>query len=67
MRLRSIHLDEDILNFSRKVEDILIEVDAPETHNSEGGLFGRWGQKIITTFASKFLKDDEIDNEKLDN
>ena len=54
-------------NDSRKVEDILIEVDAPTEQNKEGGLFGRWGQKIITTFASKFLKDDEIDNEKLDN
>lgn len=35
--------------------------------NKGGSLFGRWGQRIITTFAGKFLKDDEIDNENLDN
>ena len=34
--------------------------------NKGGSLFGRWGQRIITTFAGKFLKDDEIDNEKID-
>lgn len=35
--------------------------------NKGGGLFGRWGQRIITTFAGKFLRDDEIENENLDN
>ena len=34
--------------------------DAPS-----GGIFGRWGQRIITQFADKFLKDDDIDKENL--
>ena len=58
-------------NDARRVE--VIDVDEPssevirEPKESNGGLFRRWGQSIITTFAGKFLKDDEIDNEKLDN
>jgi len=40
---------------------------AKEKSGKEGSLFGRWGQRIVTSFASKFLKDDEIDNEKLGN
>ena len=42
------------------------EVGTDDT-NKGGSLFGRWGQRIITTFAGKFLKDDEIENENLDN
>ena len=43
-----------------------VEVGTDEG-NKGGSLFGRWGQRIITTFAGKFLKDDEIENENLDN
>lgn len=43
------------------------EVVTASSSSKEGGLFRRWGQSIITTFAGKFLKDDEIDNENLDN
>ena len=45
-------------------EEIEPNVDDVKT-NKEGGLFRRWGQSIITTFAGKFLKEDDIDNEKL--
>ena len=37
-----------------------------ETESNGGGLFRRWGQSIITSFAGKFLKDDEFENEKID-
>ena len=60
-------------NDARKID--IIDIEEPsspseatrEPKESNGGLFRRWGQSIITTFAGKFLKDDEIDNEKLDN
>ena len=41
--------------------------DGNDGNDGGGGLFGRWGQKIITTFADKFLKEDDIDKERLDN
>ena len=55
-------------NDAKKVEYIdepVVEPEHEKTANG-GSLFGRWGQKIITTFAGKFLKEDEIDNEKID-
>ena len=33
---------------------------------NDGSLFSRWGQKIITSFAGKFFKDDEIDKENIE-
>ncbi len=49
------------------IEETSSSEEPREPKESNGGLFRRWGQSIITTFAGKFLKDDEIDNEKLDN
>ena len=46
-------------------EPMIIEPEQEKT-TSNGGLFRRWGQSIITTFAGKFLKEDEIDNETID-
>ena len=37
-----------------------------DSESNGGGLFRRWGQSIITSFAGKFLKDDEFENEKID-
>lgn len=51
-------------------EPVKTDKTADKNDNDEpgdGGMFGRWGKKIITTFATKFLKEDEIDNETLDN
>lgn len=47
------------------IDEPVIEAE-PEKTASNGGLFRRWGQSIITTFAGKFLKEDEIDNETID-
>lgn len=39
----------------------------PDDNDKDGGLFGRFGKRIITKFAEKFFKDDKIENENLDN
>ncbi|MBR6439607.1 MAG: cell division protein FtsA [Bacteroidales bacterium] len=56
----SYEVEEDNDNEEIDIEQEIIK------DNKEGGLFRRWGQSIITTFAGKFLKEDDIDNEKLD-
>ena len=47
------------------IDEPVVETEHEKTA-SNGGLFRRWGQSIITTFAGKFLKEDEIDNETID-
>lgn len=54
--------------FVMEHEEPKVSAEVSNGEGSKGGsLFGRWGQRIITTFAGKFLKDDEIENENLDN
>ena len=56
-------------NDAKRVEEFIDEPVTETEHEktaSNGGLFRRWGQSIITTFAGKFLKEDDIDNETID-
>ena len=43
------------------------EVETKETVKTEGESKKHWWENIVTGFAGRFLKDDAIDNEQLDN
>lgn len=56
-------------NGVKKVEEEPVEeqIDTDKKKEVKESRFHRWGQSIITTFANKFFREDDIDNEKLDN
>jgi len=57
-------------NGTKKAEEMFLEehvTGSDKKKEVKESLLHRWGQSIVTTFASKFFREDDIDNEQLDN
>ena len=49
-------------NDVKKPEDVVVETPV----KTKDGKLLSWGRKIITSFANKIMKDENIENEELD-